>query len=128
MIQTQDISLSHEGVLLHVRDIVASIKFYSALPGATVDGDAQGQFARLKIGDGILNLVEMNTPMRVILEFDSTDVGATYDQLIAAGLRPGFPRRQSRGQTGVRLLDPDGNVIEIGSKSQPAALAKHDSN
>jgi catechol 2,3-dioxygenase-like lactoylglutathione lyase family enzyme len=107
-------SISLEGISLHVSDIQKSKEFYARIPGAELVAERPGVFARYQIGKGSLHLVQIKTSKAFHMEMDTDDIAATHAQLCANGLDPSAPQRHPWGKTDFKVLDPDGNILEIG--------------
>ena len=107
-------SPSLEGISLHVSDLERSILFYARLPGAKLELQRSGEFARFRIGSGCIHLVQV-PGHRFHLELDTEDPHAAHDQLRAAGFEPTKPQTHPWGKTDFHLTDPDGYVLEIGT-------------
>jgi len=105
---------SLEGLSLMVSDLEKSIAFYSQIPGAELEMQRPGQFARFRIGTGSLHLVQLGGKLGFHIEFDTTNVDSTYEQLRSVGLKPSRPQHHPWGKTDFRLIDPDGNALEFG--------------
>jgi catechol 2,3-dioxygenase-like lactoylglutathione lyase family enzyme len=115
-------SVSLEGLSLHVADLERSIAFYTRIPGAELVMQRPGQFARFRIGTGSLHLVQLPSQGRFHIELDTEDVGQLYGELCAAGLAPNSPpKRHPWGKTDFRLTDPDGYNLEFGELGGEAA-------
>lgn len=110
-------SLSLEGVSLHVADVEKSFAFYSKLPGAQVILHRPGQFAKFKIGEGHVQVVGIPPEEKSFhIEMDDPDLLALYEHLMAVGIEPdGPPTKRSFGRTNFRVHDPDGNILEFDS-------------
>ena len=107
-------SVSLNGVTLHVADIEKSKEFYLKIPGVTLIHETPGQFAMIQVGQGRLGLLQ-NVEGKFHMEFDSPDVDATYEQLMANGLTPESPPvDRPWGQRDFLAIDPDGNMVEFG--------------
>jgi len=112
-----DISLS--GVALHVADVERSLSFYRLLPDSSVLFQVPGRFALLQIGSGRLALLH-DEKRRFHLEFDCTDLDATYSKLTEFGIRTeGPPKIQPWGERDFMLLDPDGNLVQFSQRRKP---------
>jgi catechol 2,3-dioxygenase-like lactoylglutathione lyase family enzyme len=111
---------SLEGLSLHVADVEQSIAFYSRIPGAQLLLHRPGQFARFRIGNGSLHLVQLPGQKRFHIEFDTEDVNDMYEQLRSAGLTPvSPPKTHPWGKSDFRLIDPDGYQLEFGGLEGP---------
>ena len=108
-------SISLEGVSLHVADVEKSVAFYSKLPDAQLIMHRVGQFAKFKIGDGHIQVVAIPAQeKRFHIEMNAPDLHALYDDLKAAGIEPDEPpTKRSFGRTNFRVHDPDGNILEF---------------
>ncbi len=107
------VSLSLEGLTLHVLDVERSREFYERIPGANLVGHRPGEFAVFQIGDGLIGL--LNWKQRGFhVEIGASDLDGVYRDLRAAGLEPSSPPRQRPwGERTFNLLDPDGNQLEF---------------
>ncbi|MFN8372850.1 MAG: VOC family protein [Anaerolineae bacterium] len=105
---------SLEGVSLLVSDLEQSIAFYSSIPGAQLEGKREGQFARIRIGDGVVHLLQLPGQTRFHIEFNTENLTETWQHLQTAGLQPARPTKHPWGKSDFRLVDPDGNVLEFG--------------
>ncbi|HEX2618970.1 MAG TPA: VOC family protein [Phototrophicaceae bacterium] len=106
--------VSLEGLSLMVTDLERSIAFYSALPGAELEMQRPGQFARICFGSGALHLVQLGGKTGFHLEFDTENIEALYEELRGAGFEPNKPQRHPWGKSDFRVIDPDGNTLEFG--------------
>ena len=108
---------SLEGVSLHVKDVKSSIEFYSRIPGAELVLERPGQFARFKIGDGYLHVVQIQANKGFHIEMTTENLDAMYDSLTAAGIEPeSRPVTRPWGKTDFRVIDPDGNILEFDAR------------
>ncbi len=108
---------SLEGVSLHVKDVKSSIEFYSRIPGAELVFERPGQFARFKIGDGYLHVVQIQANKGFHIEMTTDNLNDMYDSLTAAGIEPeSRPVTRPWGKTDFRVLDPDGNILEFDAR------------
>lgn len=106
---------SLEGISLHVTDVEQSIAFYARIPGAVLVQHRPNQFARFKIGEGSLHLVQLPGKNRFHVELDTTDVNGLYEHLRANGMEPASPpQHHPWGKHDFKLVDPDGNWLEFG--------------
>jgi catechol 2,3-dioxygenase-like lactoylglutathione lyase family enzyme len=105
---------SIEGVSLMVSDLEKSKVFYGSIPGAILEGQRPGEFARYRIGGGIVHLVQAHGHGSFHIELNADDLAALHQKLTAVGLSPSKPQHHPWGKTDFRLLDPDGNKLEFG--------------
>ena len=113
-----------EGLTLHVGDLAKSLDFYTTLPGANVVFGVPGRVAILKFGVARLNLLQLNSG-GFHIEFTAADIDAAYEHLKAAGLAPQSPPvKRPWGETDFRLLDPDGNIVEVALANPRLAKAQ----
>jgi catechol 2,3-dioxygenase-like lactoylglutathione lyase family enzyme len=109
-----------EGVALHVKNLDASVEFYSHLPGATILFHIEGRIAIIQIGPSRINLVPYGDDIdfrnqKFHLEIETADLNATYRELQDAGFTPTSPPTlKPWGETDFHILDPDGYVLEVG--------------
>lgn len=122
--------------LLSVRDVAASIDFYTNLLGFTLEGEPlPGQngepvFAVVKHGTGILNLdhteydeLPPNVPVGVGVELyislpPEVDIDALYTQVQAAGVTiVQSLRQQFWGDKRFVIQDPDGYRLSLAQKT-----------
>ena len=102
-----------EGLTLHVSDLAKSLDFYTRIPGGRLVFEVPGRVAILEFGRARLNLLHLNAS-GFHLEFTAPDIDAAYEHLKAAGLEPQSPPvKRAWGETDFRMLDPDGNIVEI---------------
>jgi catechol 2,3-dioxygenase-like lactoylglutathione lyase family enzyme len=104
---------SVEGVSLHVTDLERSIAFYARIPGAILEGQRPGVFARFRIGTGCVHLVGI-PGHRFHIELNTENLQSAHDALRNAGLEPGPLQTHPWGKTDFRLIDPDGYALEFG--------------
>jgi catechol 2,3-dioxygenase-like lactoylglutathione lyase family enzyme len=117
-----EMSISLEGVSLHVKDLAKSREFYERIPGVTLLAERPGIFVRYQVGASCLHLVQITTGTAFHMEMDTEDIAAAHAALTAAGLAPSAPQRHPWGKTDFKVVDPDGNVLEIGLfEGHPAA-------
>ena len=111
----KDMRTSLEGVSLHVADVEKSVAFYSKLPGAELIMHRVGEFAKLRIGDGHIQVVAIPQSEKSFhIEMNAPDLHVLYDRLKAAGIEPDEPpTKRSFGRTNFRVHDPDGNILEF---------------
>ncbi len=108
-------NVSLEGLSLQVTNLDQSIAFYTRIPGAVLEEHRPGQFARVRIGEGVVHLVNVGGKQGFHIEFNTESINETHSQLHATGLEPSRPQRHPWGKTDFRLTDPDGNVLEFGA-------------
>lgn len=108
-----------EGVSLHVKDVEKSVAFYSLLPGSEKLIHRPGQFARFRIGNGYLHVVNAAHAQRFHVELTTADLSALHAHLIASGIDTvGPPTTRAWGKTDLRVFDPDGNLLEFDAPSE----------
>ena len=109
-----DITLA--GVTLHVADVDHSLAFYQRLPGAQVMFHMPGRFALLRFGTGRLGLLSYRK-RAFHLELECTDLDVTYTKFEELGIPTvGPPTTRPWGERDFLVLDPDGNLLELGSR------------
>lgn len=108
-------NVSLEGLSLQVTNLDQSIAFYISIPGASLEEHRPGQFARVRIGEGVVHLVNVGGKTGFHIEFNADSITNMYDQMRDSGLAPSKPQRHPWGKTDFRLTDPDGNVLEFGA-------------
>ena len=108
--------LTLAGVTLHVSDVDRSLAFYQKLPGAQVMFHMPGRFALLRFGTGRLGLLsDRKRPFH--LELESTDLDATYNKFQELEISTeGPPTVRTWGERDFLVLDPDGNLVEVGQR------------
>ena len=108
-------SVSLEGVSLHVADVERSIQFYSRIPGAELLIHEPGKFARFRMGSGHLHVVHLPEEERNFhVEMGTEDLDQLYTQLKTLGIEPeGPPNARPWGIRDLHVIDPDGNVLEF---------------
>lgn len=119
---------------IFVSDIRKMIEFYRDVIGVEIDWDGQGPHAEFK-HEGIRFMMyericlpgylgtEVSFPKGINGTFELaidlplfSDVDREYDRLIKSGARPVFPpRNEPWGMRTSYVLDPEGNLLEIGS-------------
>ncbi|MGH7179605.1 MAG: VOC family protein, partial [Tepidisphaeraceae bacterium] len=106
--------LSLTGVTLHVADVDKSVEFYKRFPGASVVFFLSGRFALLKIGSARLGiLADQKRPFHV--EIDCDDLDATHAKFTELGIpTEGPPTVRPWGERDFWVIDPDGNLVEVG--------------
>jgi catechol 2,3-dioxygenase-like lactoylglutathione lyase family enzyme len=104
-----------QSVSLHVADVERSVAFYTKLPGAQVLIHHPGQFAKIKFGEGYLQVVGVPPEEKDFhIELNAPDLQALYDELKTAGIEPDSPpTKQSFGRIQFQVHDPDGNILEF---------------
>ena len=113
--------LSLEGLTLRVKDVEASLEFYSKLPGIQVVIHRPGVFALIRIGTGRLGLLQQPLAAPFHLEFETTGTLETLSQqLREAGMdHVKKPAQKQWGEFDFTVRDPDGNMLEFDSTGQP---------
>lgn len=105
--------ISLVGLTLHVSDVERSLSFYKRLPGSSVLFHIPGKFALLRVGSGRLGLLQdQKRPFHI--EVDCQDLDATCALLQQSGFQTDGPRTRAWGERDVLVIDPDGNLVEIG--------------
>ncbi len=119
----EDVSLA--GLTLHVADLETSLEFYRHLPGAKVVVHRPGEFAMLRIGYGRLGLLqtagadEPNAGFHI--ELEAPDLAAIYEDLRNLDIEPESPPQERPwGDVNFRIVDPDGNVVQLNAAHEPA--------
>lgn len=108
----EDASLA--GLTLHVADLERSLEFYRHLPGAKVVVHRPDEYAMLRIGHGRLGLLQARPANSFHIEMESPNLAGIYEELRNRGIEPeGPPQERPWGEPDFRIVDPDGNVIEI---------------
>lgn len=109
------------GLTLHVADLERSLEFYRHLPGAKVVVHRPGEFAMLRLGHGRLGLLQANLPTAFHIELEASSLTGVYDELQSMGIEPESPPQEREwGEMDFRIVDPDGNVVEIGAAREPS--------
>ena len=108
-------SVSLEGVSLHVADVERSVQFYSRLPGAELLIHNPGEFARFRMGGGYLHVVHIPEVGRSFhVEMGTDDLDQLYSELQSLGIETvGPPTERPWGMTDLNVIDPDGNILEF---------------
>jgi len=118
--------MTYQGVLIAVRDMEKSKRFYRDVLGLRVTGDFG---ANVALSGGIF-LQTLNTWKALIrtdqvvlrsnageLYFEEEDLPGFCDRLEALDIQYVHPPIEHRwGQRAVRFYDPDGHIIEVGEK------------
>jgi catechol 2,3-dioxygenase-like lactoylglutathione lyase family enzyme len=106
---------SISAVTIGVADMARSVRFYEQLGFRLSQGAAGASFTSFKVGPNYLNLVRQEAVSgwgRII--FYVSDVDATYNRLLAAGVTPDFePRDASWGERYFHVRDPDGHELSF---------------
>jgi len=108
-------NVSLEGLSLQVSNLDQSIAFYTRIPGAILEEHRPNQFARVRIGDGVVHLVNIGGKQGFHIEFNADSIDNAHGQLRSTGLEPSRPQHHPWGKTDFRLTDPDGNILEFGT-------------
>lgn len=105
------------GLTLHVTDLERALEFYRHLPGAKVVVHRPGEFAMLRLGHGRLGLLQTTSePTAFHVEIEAPNLAAIYEDLRNMGIEPESPPQQREwGEMDFRIVDPDGNVVQIGA-------------
>src|ERR1700679_940956 len=114
---TKSLTTTLGGITLHVKDIQKSLDFYSRIPGAQVEipirGNGDHQFGMVRIGRGRIGLLSGVNQMQFDVEIDTEDLDDMYRYLRNRGFEPeGPPEVRPWGERDMRLMDPDGYMIE----------------
>ena len=113
-------------VTLATTDMARSVRFYRAVGFEIRYGGEEARFTSFLAGSGYLNLIEA-PPQRTSggtagrtpgwwgrLIFYVSDVDATYERALAAGLEPQAPPRDAEwGERYFHLVDPDGHELSF---------------
>jgi catechol 2,3-dioxygenase-like lactoylglutathione lyase family enzyme len=115
---TKTLTASLGGITLHVQDVQTSLDFYTRIPGAKItvpiQGDGQHKFAMVQIGAGRIGLLSGVPQMKFHIEFDASSLDDMYEELKKRGLHPeGPPEERPWGERDMRVIDPDGNIVEF---------------
>jgi catechol 2,3-dioxygenase-like lactoylglutathione lyase family enzyme len=115
--------------MLHVRDVVTSIRFYEKLGFQFIDSegdDGSIGWARVHCEGGALMFLQSEhghevkpDPQGILLYLYADDLAALREQLVAHGIEcPAiqFPEHAARGE--LTLRDPDGYCVVIGHWGQ----------
>ncbi len=126
--------LKYQGVLIAVKDITISRRFYEECLGQKVALDfgvnvgfegglaihQKDHFQELLGGERYAALTKSHAGE---LYFETDEVEAVEQRLKAAGMEFIHPvREQPWGQRVMRLYDPDGHVVEIGETMEAVVL------
>jgi catechol 2,3-dioxygenase-like lactoylglutathione lyase family enzyme len=106
-----DVSLT--GVSLHVKDIEKSKAFYLKVPGAVLEHERPGFFARIRIGTGRINLVRLETEEDFHIEFGTSHLDELREHLAQVGIHEQGVQPDRWGERGLITRDPDGNLVEF---------------
>jgi len=111
--------LTLTGVTLDVADVDRSLDFYQQFPDAQVMFHRPGQFALLRFGTGRLALLsDRKRPFHV--ELDCSDLDATHTKFKELQIpTEGPPTLRAWGERDFFLLDPDGNLVQVGQRRAP---------
>ena len=102
-----------QGLTLHVRDVELSREFYLRIPGITLAGHRQGEFALLEINGCLLGLLQL-PKAGFHIELGTEDLDRMYDHLVRKGIEPlSAPRERQWGEKAFNVTDPDGHVLEF---------------
>jgi catechol 2,3-dioxygenase-like lactoylglutathione lyase family enzyme len=106
--------LTLAGLTLHVADVERSLAFYEQFPGVQLIFHMPNRFALLRFGTGRLGLLN-DTKRPFHVELESADLDATYQKFQELGIpTEGPPTARSWGDRDFLVLDPDGNLVELG--------------
>lgn len=120
-------TIQYQSSVIFVKDIAASRHFYEKLLGQEVEMDFgpnvgfKGGFAVWQVDhaaevifEGPANGNRQLGHKNLELYFESPDVEAVWDQLLAADVWAIHPlREQPWGQRVFRVYDPDGHIVEV---------------
>ena len=112
-------TITLEGISLHVSNFEESYNFYAQLPGVEVITQRPGEFVRFKIGDGFLHLVKLQKP-GFHIEINTSDVETVHQELLNSGFTPTDPKSHPWGKRDFNLVDPNGNLLEFGAMEREA--------
>ncbi len=111
-------------VTLATTDMARSVRFYRAMGFEIRYGGEETSFTSFVAGSGYLNLIEAPPGWepgwwgRLILYV--SDVDATYERALAAGLKPqAAPRDAEWGERYFHLADPDGHELSFAKPLAP---------
>jgi catechol 2,3-dioxygenase-like lactoylglutathione lyase family enzyme len=121
-------TIQFQSSVLFVRDIQASRRFYEELLGQEVEMDFganvgyKGGFAIWQVDSAFEMIFERPADAEarlgrdnLELYFESPDLDIVWTRLSSQGVEVVHPlRQQPWGQRVIRVLDPDGHVVEIG--------------
>jgi uncharacterized glyoxalase superfamily protein PhnB len=118
--------------ILVTRDLEASLGFYRDLLGARVEyrfpEDGAAVYVGLTLGTSRLGVgwdsgaAAEEVPQRTSIWAYADDCDRAVEMLRKAGIRvTSEPEDQPWGERVARVLDPDGNVVVIGSSARPAS-------
>lgn len=113
---------SFNRVLLYVRDVAATARFYEDHFGMRASMDEDGRIVELASPDaGVIMLHQAAKGQKqgqssVKLVFDVADVAAFRAQCLAAGLDVG-PIHDADGYAFANLKDPAGNSVSVSSRA-----------
>jgi lactoylglutathione lyase len=122
---------------IFVSDLQKMITFYRDVLGFAIEWDGKGPYAEFK-NDGVrFSMYERNqlpallgqTPtyplgfngtFELAIDFPtSAEADAAYERIVKAGAKSLYaPRNEPWSMRSAMILDPDGNIIEIGSWNQ----------
>jgi catechol 2,3-dioxygenase-like lactoylglutathione lyase family enzyme len=103
-----------DGVTLQVADVDESKAYYLQFPGVDVEYERPGEFALLRMGAARLGLLALG-PAGFHLELATDDVDGLHDDLVERGVEVlGPPEDRPWGERTFNMIDPDGNLLELG--------------
>lgn len=127
---------------IFVTDLHRMVAFYRDALGFEIDWDGQGPYAEFKHQGIRFSMYEraqlpgllgqtptypsgLNGTFELALDYPtSADADREYERIVQAGARTMYaPRDEPWGMHSAMVMDPEGNIIEIGSWNRGAASA-----
>jgi catechol 2,3-dioxygenase-like lactoylglutathione lyase family enzyme len=130
-------TIQFQSSVFFVRDMQASRRFYEELLGQEVEMDFganvgyKGGFALWQVGSAFEMIFERPADAEASLGcdnfelyFESSDLDTVWTRLSSQEVEVVHPlREQPWGQRVIRILDPDGHIVEIG-EPMPIVIAR----